>query len=89
MIGAGGLGHMAVQILKATTAANVIAVDTRAEALDLALESGADLAVPSGDDTAASIREATRERGADVVLTSSAPTRPSPWPRPPPGRSET
>ncbi|MCP9948991.1 NAD(P)-dependent alcohol dehydrogenase [Actinomadura madurae] len=68
VIGAGGLGHMAVQILKATTAANVIAVDTRAEALDLALESGADLAVPSGDDTAASIREATRERGADVVL---------------------
>ncbi|WP_412517724.1 NAD(P)-dependent alcohol dehydrogenase [Actinomadura madurae] len=68
VIGAGGLGHMAVQILKATTAANVIAVDTRAEALDLALKSGADLAVPSGDDTAAGIREATRERGADVVL---------------------
>ena len=42
VIGVGGLGHVGVQILKATTAARVIAVDTRAEALRLAEECGAD-----------------------------------------------
>jgi len=35
VIGVGGLGHLAVQILKATTAAPVIAVDMRPEALQL------------------------------------------------------
>ncbi|GAA1836825.1 NAD(P)-dependent alcohol dehydrogenase [Actinomadura chokoriensis] len=68
VIGTGGLGHLAIQILKATTAATVIAVDTRTEALDLALKNGADLAIPSNDSTAASIRDATGEHGADVVL---------------------
>ncbi|WP_449065397.1 zinc-binding dehydrogenase [Planomonospora algeriensis] len=68
VIGAGGLGHLAVQILKATTAARIVAVDTRAEALRQALESGADLAVPSGDGAAGEIRTATGGRGADVVL---------------------
>ncbi|WP_030172180.1 NAD(P)-dependent alcohol dehydrogenase [Spirillospora albida] len=68
VIGAGGLGHVAVQILKATTAARVIAVDLRREALDLAVRSGADLAVVSGEDTVAAVREATGGLGADVVL---------------------
>ncbi|GAA1876986.1 NAD(P)-dependent alcohol dehydrogenase [Actinomadura bangladeshensis] len=68
VIGTGGLGHLAIQILKATTAATVIAVDTRTEALDLALKNGADLALPSNDGTAASIRDSTGEHGADVVL---------------------
>jgi propanol-preferring alcohol dehydrogenase len=68
VIGAGGLGHLAVQIIKATTAARVIAVDTRQAALTLARESGADLAILSGDGTAGQIREATEGRGADVVL---------------------
>ncbi|TDC70224.1 NAD(P)-dependent alcohol dehydrogenase [Actinomadura sp. GC306] len=68
VIGAGGLGHLAIQILKATTAASVIAVDTRPEALELALREGADAALPSDEGTAASIRAATGGRGADVVL---------------------
>ena len=50
VIGVGGLGHVGVQILKATTAARVIAVDTRAEALRLAEECGADRTVISGSD---------------------------------------
>jgi propanol-preferring alcohol dehydrogenase len=68
VIGTGGLGHLAVQILKATTAARVIAVDTREEARRHAVEHGADLALPSDDATADAVRDATGGRGADVVL---------------------
>jgi propanol-preferring alcohol dehydrogenase len=68
VIGVGGLGHIAVQILAATTAARVVAVDTRKEALDLAVELGADEAVEADESTAARIRELTDGRGADVVL---------------------
>ena len=68
VIGAGGLGHMAVQILRETCAATVIAVDTRKEALALAAEVGAHHGVVAGDDAAEEIRELTRGKGADVVL---------------------
>ena len=68
VIGVGGLGHLAVQILKATTAARVVAVDTRPEALELAREYGADLTVEVGDEAVEVIRRFTGERGADVVL---------------------
>ena len=68
VIGVGGLGHLGVQILKATTAARVIAVDTRPDALALARDLGADLTIASGDTAADQIRDATGGRGADVVL---------------------
>ena len=68
VIGVGGLGHLGVQILKATTAARIIAVDTRPDALALARDLGADLTVASGEAAADQIREATGGRGADVVL---------------------
>ena len=41
VIGVGGLGHLAVQILRATTTARVVAVDPRPEARALATELGA------------------------------------------------
>ncbi|POM23554.1 Alcohol dehydrogenase [Actinomadura rubteroloni] len=66
VIGVGGLGHMAVQILRATTAARIIAVDPRADAL--ALARAADLTLTPDDDTADRVRAATGGRGADVVL---------------------
>lgn len=59
---------MAIQILKATTAARIIAVDTREEALALASGNGADLALASSGGAADEIRTATAGRGADVVL---------------------
>jgi alcohol dehydrogenase, propanol-preferring len=68
VIGVGGLGHMAVQILKATTAARVVAVDSKPEALKLAHSLGADDVVSPGENAAASIREVTKGQGADVVL---------------------
>jgi len=68
VIGVGGLGHMAVQILAATTAARIIAVDQRESALKLAQEHGADIALKSDDAAVGEIRAATGGRGADVVL---------------------
>ena len=68
VIGVGGLGHMAVQILRATTAARVVAVDTRESARDLALRYGAELALPPGPDLAQEIRNFTHGSGADVVI---------------------
>ncbi len=68
VVGVGGLGHMAVQILGALCAARVVAVDTRAEALALARSLGAEHTVVAGDDAAAQITELTKGRGADVVL---------------------
>lgn len=68
-IGVGGLGHMGVQILKAMTAAHIIAVDLKPEALKLAEEHGADLTFISGENTAEEVRKATPNgRGADVIL---------------------
>jgi alcohol dehydrogenase, propanol-preferring len=68
VIGAGGLGHLAVQILKATSAATVVAVDTKPEALDLARAIGADHAVISDDTAPAAIRDITRNKGVDLAL---------------------
>jgi alcohol dehydrogenase, propanol-preferring len=68
VIGAGGLGHLAIQILRALTPATVIAVDTREEALVLAREVGADFTVLAGENAAAQIIDATRGAKADVVL---------------------
>jgi propanol-preferring alcohol dehydrogenase len=68
VIGAGGLGHMAVQILAACSPATVIAIDRHAEPLALAHHLGAAHTVMTGDDTAADVRDLTRGRGADVVL---------------------
>lgn len=68
VIGVGGLGHLAVQIIKATTAARVVAVDSRPEARELALDCGADAVLDAGDDAAGGVRSLTGGRGADVVL---------------------
>ena len=75
VIGIGGLGHLAVQILRATTAARVIAVDTRNEALELASRAGADHSLLAGPDTTSTIRELTDDRGADAVFDCVASER--------------
>ncbi|MCC7126397.1 MAG: NAD(P)-dependent alcohol dehydrogenase [Acidobacteria bacterium] len=70
VIGVGGLGHMAVQILGATTATRIIAVDTREDALKLATEVGAHHTVRSDAGAAGAIRKLVGPApgGADVVL---------------------
>lgn len=68
VVGAGGLGHLAIQILEALTPAQVIAVDRRPDALALAAEVGADRTVLADDDAAEHVRAMTGGIGADVVL---------------------
>src|SRR5665811_1757070 len=68
VIGAGGLGHMAVQILRAISPARVIAVDISAEKLRLAREVGADETVEPGEGAAEAIRELTAGLGAELVI---------------------
>jgi len=68
VVGVGGLGHVAIQLIKATTAAEVIAVDNRQEALDLATKVGADHVLTSDDLAAVAIKDLTRGYGADVLL---------------------
>jgi alcohol dehydrogenase, propanol-preferring len=77
VIGAGGLGHLAIQILGAMTPATVIAVDVREQALALARQVGASATVQANaDNTAQELKDATEGAGADVVLdfVGSAPT---------------
>ncbi len=68
IIGVGGLGHMAVTILKAVCAARVIAVDRSTRALSLASDLGADDCLASDEKTPEAIRDATGGRGVEVVL---------------------
>jgi propanol-preferring alcohol dehydrogenase len=68
VIGAGGLGHMAIQILSALAPARIVAVDRAEDKLVLARDVGADAIVRAGEDAAEEIREATRGRGAELVL---------------------
>ena len=68
VIGAGGLGHMAVQILSALTATTVIAVDRNPAACAFVDDLGAAHVVTSSAETAAEVRDLTRGRGADLVL---------------------
>lgn len=76
VIGVGGLGHLAVQILAATTGARIIAVDLDPGRLEHAKALGAELTVPSDADATAAILDATNGRGAEVVFdfVGAAPT---------------
>jgi propanol-preferring alcohol dehydrogenase len=62
VIGVGGLGHVAVQLLRALTPSQVIAVDVRPEALALADRCGAHVTVLASPDAHHDLR------GADAVL---------------------
>ncbi len=68
VIGTGGLGHVAVQLLRALTPARVIALDVTEEKLDLAREVGAHETVLSDADAAGTVRELTGGLGAQAVF---------------------
>jgi alcohol dehydrogenase, propanol-preferring len=68
VIGVGGIGHLAVQILRALSEVRVIAVDRREAALGLAREAGAHAALPADDLTPESLREEVGASGATLVL---------------------
>jgi NAD+-dependent secondary alcohol dehydrogenase Adh1 len=66
-VGAGGLGHIGIQCLKAMTSAQVVAVDTSEDALKLALDCGADHVVTADGQQAPQVRDLTGA-GADAVF---------------------
>jgi len=67
-IGVGGLGHMAVQILRELSPARIVAVDTSEQKLAHAKRLGADETLLSDADAAPAIRELTRGVGAELVV---------------------
>ena len=69
VIGAGGLGQMAIQILRAlSSATTIVAVDTADDKLTTARRMGADEALLSGDEALTRIKDMTRGQGAQLVL---------------------
>nr|WP_246345652.1 NAD(P)-dependent alcohol dehydrogenase [Conexibacter arvalis] len=68
VIGAGGLGHIGIQCLRAMTPAEVIVLDPSERALALASELGADHAVPVDGSHVERVRELTDGRGAEAVI---------------------
>jgi alcohol dehydrogenase, propanol-preferring len=69
VIGTGGLGQMAIQILRAlSSAATIVALDSAADKLSIAKRMGADEGLLSDDTAVAHVRHMTHGRGADLVL---------------------
>jgi propanol-preferring alcohol dehydrogenase len=68
VIGAGGLGHLAIQILRALSSAQVIALDIGEDKLAFAREVGAHAAFPSDPASIEAVRQLTGGRGAEAVF---------------------
>jgi propanol-preferring alcohol dehydrogenase len=68
VFGVGGLGHLAVQILKAISPVRIVAVDVRSAALELARNAGADAVLSADGLTPEAVRAETGPDGATVAL---------------------
>src|SRR5437879_5911796 len=68
VIGAGGLGHIGVQCLKALTPAEIIVVDKSPAALELTRSWGADHTVVADGTHVAKVKELTEGQGAEAVI---------------------
>jgi alcohol dehydrogenase, propanol-preferring len=68
VIGAGGLGHLAIQILRAISPAQVIALDIGEDKLAFARELGAHAAFTSDPASIEAVRDLTGGRGAEAVF---------------------
>jgi NAD+-dependent secondary alcohol dehydrogenase Adh1 len=68
VIGAGGLGHIGIQCLKAMTAAEIIVVDPSEPALALAGELGADHTVKVDGTQVGTVAELTDGLGAEAII---------------------
>jgi len=68
VIGAGGLGHIGIQCLKAMTPATVIVIDPSEPALALARETGADHAIKVDGGHVDKIKELTDGLGAEAII---------------------
>jgi NAD+-dependent secondary alcohol dehydrogenase Adh1 len=68
VIGAGGLGHIGIQCLKAYTPAEIIVIDPSEKALALAGEMGADQTVRVDGSHVEKVQEMTDGLGADAII---------------------
>ena len=68
VIGAGGLGHIGIQCLKALTPAQIIVVDRSAQALALTKEWGADYTVQVDGSQVAKVKDITNGNGAEAII---------------------
>ncbi|HLG75505.1 MAG TPA: NAD(P)-dependent alcohol dehydrogenase [Ktedonobacteraceae bacterium] len=68
VIGAGGLGHIGVQCLKALTPAEIIVIDRSSAALALTSQWGANYPVLADGTQVAKVLEITDGQGADAVI---------------------
>lgn len=68
MIGAGGLGHIGIQVLKALSPAELIVVDRNPDAVKLAESIGADRGIVADGSQVEQVRELTGGHGAEVVI---------------------
>ena len=68
MIGAGGLGHIGIQVLKALSPADLIVVDGNPDALTLAREIGADITIVADGTEVQQVLDLTGGHGAEVVI---------------------
>jgi NAD+-dependent secondary alcohol dehydrogenase Adh1 len=68
VIGAGGLGHIGIQCLKAMTPAEIIVIDPSEKALALAGEVGADQTVRVDGSHVDTVREMTDGLGAEAII---------------------
>jgi NAD+-dependent secondary alcohol dehydrogenase Adh1 len=68
VIGAGGLGHIGIQVLKALCAAEIIVVDRSELALGLARECGAHHTVKGGPGELDEVLKLTKGHGAEAVI---------------------
>lgn len=68
VIGAGGLGHVGIQVLRALSPVEMIVIDRSPEALALAKELGADHTLVADGSEADRVRDLTGGHGAEAVL---------------------
>ncbi|GAA4698124.1 NAD(P)-dependent alcohol dehydrogenase [Pseudonocardia yuanmonensis] len=68
VIGAGGLGHIGIQVLKASTPARIVVVDRNPDAVKLAESIGADLGVVADGGHVDQVLDLTKGAGAEVVV---------------------
>lgn len=68
VIGVGGLGHVAVQLVRELSPARIVAIDPREHARRVALDAGADVALDARDAGPTEVKAATGPFGAALVL---------------------
>ncbi len=68
VIGAGGLGHIGIQVLRALSAATIIVVDRSPAALELAKQLGSDYNILADATAVEQIRALTHGKGAEAVI---------------------